>query len=67
MSFATMMVHVDLDAPCNARIRLAASLATRFQSTLIGVGASQLPSHLSYGGVIIDPQPTPAMIHELSA
>jgi nucleotide-binding universal stress UspA family protein len=67
MSFATMMVHIDLDAPCDARIRLAASLATRFHSTLIGVGASQLPSPLSYGGVIVDPQPTPAMIHELSA
>ena len=67
MSFATMMVYVDLDAPCDARIRLAASLATRFQSTLIGVGASQPPSPLSYGGVIVDPQPTPAMIHELSA
>ena len=65
MSFAAMMVHVDLDAPCDARIRLAASLATRFQSTLIGVGASQPPSPLTYGGVVVDPQPTPEMIHEL--
>ena len=66
MSFAAMMVHVDLDAPCDARIRLAASLATRFQSTLIGVGASQPPSPLTYGGVVVDPQPTPEMIHDQS-
>ena len=57
----------DLDAPCDARIRLAASLSTRFQSTLIGLAASQPPSPLTYGGVIVNPQPTPAMIHELSA
>lgn len=67
MSFATMTVHVDLDAPCDARIRLAASLATRFQSALIGVSASRTPSPLTYGGVIVDPQPTPDMIHKLSA
>lgn len=67
MSFAAVMVHVDLDAPCDARIRLAASLATKFQSTLMGISASQPPSPLTYGGVVVDPQPTPAMIHELSA
>jgi nucleotide-binding universal stress UspA family protein len=39
MSFAVMMVHVDLDG-FDARVRLAAQLAGRFSSTLIGISAA---------------------------
>jgi nucleotide-binding universal stress UspA family protein len=39
MSFAVMMVHVDLEG-FDARVRLAANLARRFSSTLIGVSAA---------------------------
>jgi hypothetical protein len=38
VSFAVMLVHVDLD-DFDARVRLAAQLAGRFSSTLIGVSA----------------------------
>jgi nucleotide-binding universal stress UspA family protein len=39
MAFAVMMVHVDLD-DSQPRVRLAAQLARRFGSTLIGVSAA---------------------------
>jgi nucleotide-binding universal stress UspA family protein len=37
MSYATVMVHVDLDRGSDARIRLAAGVADRFDATLIGL------------------------------
>jgi nucleotide-binding universal stress UspA family protein len=45
MSFATVMVHVDIDPKTDARVRLAAGLAERFAATLIGVSASVLPPY----------------------
>jgi nucleotide-binding universal stress UspA family protein len=39
MSFATLMVHVDLYDSSDARIRLAGDLADRFKSNLIGIAA----------------------------
>jgi nucleotide-binding universal stress UspA family protein len=47
MSFATLMVHVDVDPKSDARVRLAANLADRFASTLIGISASVLPPYPS--------------------
>jgi hypothetical protein len=43
MSFATLMVHVDVEPKSDARVRLAAQLADRFASTLIGISACVLP------------------------
>jgi nucleotide-binding universal stress UspA family protein len=45
MSFATLMVHVDFEPRTDARVRLAAGLAGRFSSTLIGISASVLPPY----------------------
>jgi nucleotide-binding universal stress UspA family protein len=45
MSFATLMVHLEIAAKTDARVRLAASLAERFDATLIGVSASILPPY----------------------
>ncbi len=45
MSFATLMVHVDVEPKSDARIRLAAQLADRFASTLIGISACVLPAY----------------------
>jgi nucleotide-binding universal stress UspA family protein len=45
MSFTTLMVHVDVDRKSDARVRLAAQLADRFTSTLIGVCACILPPY----------------------
>ena len=55
MAYATVMVHVDFDTAMEARVRLAASLADQFKSTLIGVAACA--SHLAFvrGGVAIAP------------
>jgi nucleotide-binding universal stress UspA family protein len=43
MSFAAVMVHVDAQAPCEARVRLAATLARKFDAVLIGLGALAIP------------------------
>ena len=39
MSFATLMVHVDLFDTSDARVRLAIDLSDRFNSVLIGIAA----------------------------
>lgn len=45
MPFATLMVHVEMVPKTDARVRLAANLAERFSSTLIGISASALPAY----------------------
>ncbi len=45
MSFATMMVHVEIAPKMDTRARLATNLAERFASTLIGISASVLPPY----------------------
>ncbi len=45
MSFATLMVQVEIASETDARVRLAASLAERTASTLIGISASVLPPY----------------------
>jgi nucleotide-binding universal stress UspA family protein len=67
MSFATMMVHVDIDPPSDARIRLAARLAARFQATLIGACAWEPRPPLTYGGVVVDAKITEDMLRGMSA
>ena len=37
MSYATLMVHVDLDEELSGRVKVAADLAERFRAHLIGV------------------------------
>ena len=39
MSYATLMVHVDVDGKSSGRESVAADLAARFHAHLIGVGA----------------------------
>jgi nucleotide-binding universal stress UspA family protein len=45
MSFATLMVHVEIAPKADTRVRLATNLAERFTSTLIGISASVLPPY----------------------
>jgi nucleotide-binding universal stress UspA family protein len=42
MSFAALMVHVDVEHDCEQRVELAIALADRFQATLIGVAGCAL-------------------------
>jgi len=53
ISFATMMVHVDVDRDCERRVQLALALAHLFQATLIGVaGFSPRPAFAATGLVV---------------
>lgn len=66
MSYATLMVHVDAEGKPEQRIRLAASLADKFNSTLIGLSASAIPPPFVAEGVVIEKM-TEADIEELKA
>jgi nucleotide-binding universal stress UspA family protein len=66
MSFAAMMVHVDVAEPRDDRIRLAARLSSRFHSTLIGATAWEPTPPLMYGGVIVDAEPAEGLLQEMS-
>jgi nucleotide-binding universal stress UspA family protein len=50
MSFATLMVHLEIATENDAQVRLAANLAERLASTLIGVSASILPPYPAENG-----------------
>jgi nucleotide-binding universal stress UspA family protein len=67
MSFATMMVHVDVDPPSDERIRLAVGLAARFHATLMGASAWEPRPPLTYGGVVVDAKITEDMLQGMSA
>ena len=53
MSFATLMVHVDVEPKSDNRVRLAAKLADRFASTLIGISACMLPALPAEGAYLV--------------
>ncbi len=56
MSFAAMMVHVDVDGSSDGRIRLAANLADRYAATLIGISAHMLPPYPAEGAYFVTPE-----------
>jgi nucleotide-binding universal stress UspA family protein len=56
VSFATVMVSVDIDGKSDARIRLAAQLADRFASNLIGICAAILPPYPAESGYFVTGQ-----------
>jgi nucleotide-binding universal stress UspA family protein len=66
MTIASVMVHVEVEAPCNDRIKLAAGIASRFHAILIGVTAWESRPPLTYGGVIVDSTPTEGMLQQMS-
>jgi nucleotide-binding universal stress UspA family protein len=47
------MVHVDVEPKSDARVRLAAQLADRFASTLIGISACVLPPYPAEGAYFV--------------
>jgi hypothetical protein len=53
VSFATVMVHVEVDGKSLARIWLAAELADRFESHLIGIAACILPPYPAEGAYFV--------------
>jgi hypothetical protein len=56
MSYATLMVHLDLDRSNDTRLRIAGELAARFDARLIGVAAGdiQAPLYFAEGNIASD-------------
>lgn len=54
MSYATLMVYVEADGPSEQRVRLAASLADKFNATLIGLSALAIRSAMVVEGAVIE-------------
>ena len=58
MSFATIMVHLDVERDSEQRVQVALRLADRFQATLIGVAGMALRPAFAAGGVVVYAEPT---------
>lgn len=58
MSFATMMVHLNVERDCEQRVQLALDLANRFQATLIGIAGLALRPTFAARGVVVYGEPT---------
>lgn len=58
MSFATLLVHVDIDGTFSGPVQVAAELAARFRSHLIGATAWMPRPAFIVEGVVVDPEPT---------
>ena len=67
MSYSTVLVYVDLDGKIDGRIQLAAGLADRFHSHLIGVASWMARPPFIVEGVTIDPEPTEEGYEEMRA
>lgn len=55
MSYASIMVQVDVTGELNGRVRVAAQLADRFKSHLIGISSWMPRPPFTVEGVVIDP------------
>jgi nucleotide-binding universal stress UspA family protein len=67
VSFAMVMVHVDLDGTSNARVRLASALADRFAAHLIGVCACILPPYPAEGAYFVTREVVEQERHDVKA
>jgi nucleotide-binding universal stress UspA family protein len=67
MSYATLMVHVDVDAELGSRVRIAADLADRFQAHLIGVGGWAPMSVFLAEEARINPAPTEPHLQDMKS
>ena len=67
MSFAAVMVHVDVERESEARVQLALGLADRFRAALIGVaGMAPQPAFVA-GGVVAYAEPGQSDYEQASA
>lgn len=58
MSFATMMVHLDVERDCEGRVALALDLAERFEAALIGIAGLALRPAFAAAGIVVYGEPT---------
>ncbi len=55
MSYSTLMVHLDIDRPNDARLQIAGELAERFDARIIGIAAADTqPLYYMEGAVAQD-------------
>jgi nucleotide-binding universal stress UspA family protein len=67
MSYATLMVHVDVDGKSSGREGVAADLAARFQARLIGVGAWAPMSVFLAEEAKLNPNPTEPHLQDMKS
>jgi nucleotide-binding universal stress UspA family protein len=58
MSFATLMVHLDVEHDCEQRVQLALDLAGRCQAALIGIAGIALRPAFAAGEMVVYHEPT---------
>jgi nucleotide-binding universal stress UspA family protein len=66
MSYAAIMVHVDIDGLPEQRIKIASELSTRFDAALIGFSGRAVPAPFISEGVVIE-EATEADVARLKA
>ena len=66
MSYATIMVYVDAESVPEQRVRLAAMVAEKFSSTLIGLSALAMRPPVATDGVVI-PEVLDAEVKQMKA
>ena len=66
MSYATMMVHLDVERDCEPRVQLALALAGRFDAGLIGVAGMPLRPTLKAGGLVVYAEPTKDNLQQMT-
>ena len=67
MSFAAMMVHVDVERDSEQRIQFALRLADRFEAALIGVAGMALRPAFAAGGIVVYAEPTKGDMQRMTA
>jgi nucleotide-binding universal stress UspA family protein len=67
MSFAAMMVHVDVERDSEQRVQLALGLADRFRAALIGLAGLALRPAFVGGSIVVYSEPTRCDLQNLDA
>jgi nucleotide-binding universal stress UspA family protein len=67
MTYATVMVHVDVDGELGSRVSIAADLAARLKAHLIGIGAWAPMSVFLADEAKVDPAPTEPHLQDMKS
>jgi nucleotide-binding universal stress UspA family protein len=67
MPYSSLLVHVDVDGELGERVQLAAGLADRFHSHLIGIASWMARPPFIVAGLPVDPEPTVESYEEMRA
>jgi nucleotide-binding universal stress UspA family protein len=67
MTYATLMVHVDVDGELGCRVSIASDLASRLKAHLIGIGAWAPMSVFLAEEAKVDPAPTEPHLQDMKS